>query len=88
MDAFRRIVSNPQKLQKLQKLAMDDYALCGSGMYLNADCESLRLMTHLTIWLFFFDDKVDSIDGEPFDDQLGFQSLAREALDYVAYTLG
>lgn len=55
---------------------------------MNADFEALRIMTLLTTWLFFFDDKVDNKDGELFDDILGFSGLAKQALDYCAYTLG
>ncbi|KAG8158447.1 hypothetical protein KVR01_011569 [Diaporthe batatas] len=79
------MMSNPKKLKKLE---MDDYALCGAGMYMNADFAPLCIMTFLTAWLFFFDDKVDHKDGELFEDAGQFSALTQQALDYAAYTLG
>lgn len=57
-------------------------------MYMNADFNPLCIMTLLTAWLFFFDDKVDHKDGELFRDTGQFEALAQQALDYAAYTLG
>lgn len=44
-------------------------------------------MSFLVTWLFFFDDKVDHKDGELFGDQMQFRGLAKQAYDFVAYTL-
>ncbi|POS70087.1 hypothetical protein DHEL01_v211521 [Diaporthe helianthi] len=79
------MMSNPKKLKKLE---MDDYALCGAGMFMNAEFAPLCIMTFLTAWLFFFDDKVDNKDGELFGDSGQFSALTQQALDYAAYTLG
>ncbi|KXS94923.1 hypothetical protein AC578_3931 [Pseudocercospora eumusae] len=82
---FEQVLKDPSHLKKLNQ---DDYALCGAGMYMYGDFASLKTMTLLTCWLFFFDDKVDHKDGELFDNEAKFAGVAKEALEYVSNALG
>ncbi|KAJ5612617.1 terpenoid synthase [Penicillium lagena] len=73
---------------KLHKLLQGDYGLFGATWWPNASYEGLLIATYLSLWLFMWDDELDSDVGSLAGDfELG-QEYRAETLDFVRSRLG
>ncbi|MCJ1280709.1 hypothetical protein MMC26_000026 [Xylographa opegraphella] len=73
---------------KLRKLKAGDYGLFGATWFPFASLERLRIVTFLCIWLFIWDDEIDSDVGSLAANFALAQKFRSETLTYIKNRLG
>ncbi|MCJ1293100.1 hypothetical protein MMC34_004653 [Xylographa carneopallida] len=73
---------------KLRKLKAGDYGLFGAAWFPFASLERLRIGTYLCIWLFIWDDEIDSDVGSLAANFALAQEFRSETLRYIKNRLG
>ncbi|MCJ1417265.1 hypothetical protein MMC32_003607 [Xylographa parallela] len=73
---------------KLRKLKAGDYGLFGATWFPLASLEKLRIATYLCIWLFIWDDEIDSDVGSLAANFALAQEFRSETLRYIKNRLG
>ncbi|KAI9725876.1 MAG: hypothetical protein M1828_002505 [Chrysothrix sp. TS-e1954] len=72
----------------LELLKISGFALFGATWWPRAEYHRLKIATYLAIWLFTWDDEIDSAAGSLHDDFETAQRFRTETLDYVQLCLG
>ncbi|OOF90466.1 hypothetical protein ASPCADRAFT_59295 [Aspergillus carbonarius ITEM 5010] len=73
---------------KLERLLDSDYGLFGAAWYPCVEYEQLRVATYLSLWLFMWDDELDSDVGSLAGDFDMAQEYRAETLAFVRNRLG
>ena len=73
---------------KLLKLKAADFGLFAASWWPQASFRRLRTLTHLSIWLFTWDDEIDEPGGTFADSMEGANEYRRETKHYVQQCLG
>lgn len=71
----------------LWKLQAADFGLFGSYWWPSASAENLRIMTFMSIWLFLWDDEIDTGVSDLATNYLEAQAYRVETLSFVRYSL-
>lgn len=72
----------------LDEIQLADFAFFGATWWPCASLEKLRIVTYFAIWLFIWDDEIDSTDGSMGDEFDAAQLYRDQTLSYIGYTLG
>ncbi|KAM3072435.1 hypothetical protein ACMFMG_009236 [Clarireedia jacksonii] len=87
-DIEKRLESLFPGDRRLEKLKAADFALFGSCWWPHASEGSLRIVAYLAIWLFVWDDELDSEIGPLANDFSRGQAFRSDTIRYVTHCLG
>ncbi|KAF9895337.1 hypothetical protein FE257_000241 [Aspergillus nanangensis] len=85
----RRIASfYPNDPEKVRRLKKSDFALFAATWWPHVEFHRLVILAYYSLWLFLWDDEVDSSTGMRYDNLEETKKGHAEALSYISHCLG
>lgn len=74
--------------RKIKTLKAADFGYFGATWWPRATYERLRILTFLAVWVFTWDDELDEVDGELWDNELAADVYREDTVWYIRACLG